>query len=362
MRIFFLILSFIVQSYSFQPFLRNWQCIGIQDKIDFSKPYSANIGDLPLVVWQTRKYPHPEYSATVNICKHMGSQLNNAKITDNGCLKCPYHGYEYSSDENFGQVMAHQGKLFWAYKPVQPIPYSVPFFYSPDYETSTFEMTMPCSLQDSAYNTMDLRHPEYVHGGIFGFGNSIPPTNVRHYIHKSDHIRTNSEYVGVSFEYASTSLATKQFNAKTSRNYHEYHYPSFSWSKVSIRTPTNKNDRNDQDKDKDEDEDDDKNLIIGVHLLPIAPKQTKWYITICHNYFKSELEKYLMVGLAKTILTQDFTQMQMQAPENKLKQTVMFNKTFNDEDPILWLKDIFTNHYQYPDINECVELYKEGEP
>lgn len=348
MKIMLLAISFICQVYSFQPFLSNWQCIGIQNQIDFSRPYIANIGELPLAVWQTRKYPHPEYASTVNICKHMGSRLNSAKITDRGCLKCPYHGLEYSSADNFGQVMAHQGKLFWAYKPVQRIPYSVPFFYDPDYETSTFEITMPCSLQDSAYNTMDLRHPQYVHGGIFGFGNSIPPTNVRHQIHKSSHISMNSEYVGLSFDYASTSLATKQFNAKTSRNYHEFHYPSFSWSKVSIAA-SNK-----------EDGHDDKNLIIGVHLLPLSQKQTKWYITVCHNYFKSELEKQVMIGLAKTILSQDYMQMQRQAPENELKRSVIFGTTFENEEPILWLKDIFEKHYRYPDAKECAELYRKG--
>lgn len=350
MRFIYLAILLIYERvYSFQPFLRNWQCIGIQDKIDFSKPYTANIGELPLVIWQTRKYPHPEYTATVNICKHMGSKLNNAKITGDGCLKCPYHGYEYSALDNFGQVLAYQGKLFWAYKPEKPFPHPVPFFYSPDYETSMFEMTMPCSLQDSAYNTMDLRHPEYVHSGIFGFGNSIPPMNVQHHLHRYNQIQSDDEYVGLSFEYASTSMATKQFGAKTSRNYHEYHYPSFSWSKVSIKASNS-----------DEYDDDDKNLIIGVHLLPIAPKQTKWYITVCHNYFKSELEKYVMVGLAKTILTQDFMQMQMQAPENKLKHRVMFGTTFDNEDPILWLNNVFKNHYRYPDINECLELYKDN--
>ena len=65
-----------------------------------------------------------------------------------------------------------------------------------------------------------------------------------------------------------------------------------------------------------------------------------------------------MVGLAKTILTQDFMQMRMQAPENKLKHQVMFGTTFDNEDPILWLKNVFTHHYKYPDINECLDLYK----
>ena len=56
--------------------------------------------------------------------------------------------------------------MFWSYKPTQEKPESIPFFNSPDYETSFLEVEMSCSLQDSAYNTMDLLHPEFVHNNL----------------------------------------------------------------------------------------------------------------------------------------------------------------------------------------------------
>ena len=50
-------------------FFQNWHCLGIVDKIDFTKPYSINVGDLPLVVW---KNPNTQKISTViNICRHM---------------------------------------------------------------------------------------------------------------------------------------------------------------------------------------------------------------------------------------------------------------------------------------------------
>jgi phenylpropionate dioxygenase-like ring-hydroxylating dioxygenase large terminal subunit len=63
-------------------FLRHWQCIGIKKNIDITKPYVCNIGDLPLVVW---KNTDNQWLSTINICKHMGSKLDQGKIV-NGCL------------------------------------------------------------------------------------------------------------------------------------------------------------------------------------------------------------------------------------------------------------------------------------
>ena len=123
------------------------------------------------------------------------------------------------------------------------------------------------------------------------------------------------------------------------KNFHMYIYPSFSWSKVTF----NKNNKNND-------------LIIGVDLLPLNNDKTRWYITICHNYYKSEFEKNLMKFLAFTILSQDFMQMKNQYKNNNLKNSILFEHIFKDEEVILELHKIFDN-YKYPDIEECVKLY-----
>jgi phenylpropionate dioxygenase-like ring-hydroxylating dioxygenase large terminal subunit len=325
----FLLSNSLLNSYT--SFFNHWHCIGIQSSIDFSKPYKANIGDLPLVIW---KNPiSQKIISSINICKHMGSTLDNGIITNDGCLKCQYHGLEFSYEDRFGEIMEYEGKIFWAYKPIQKKPYSVPFFYHSNYVTSFLEIDMECSLEDSAYNTMDIRHPEYVHNKIVGFGNTIPPENIRYYNYSSDPNR-----IGMSFDYSSNKIIRNiNDNVKVTKNYHMYIYPTFSWSKVSFNN---------------------KNLIIGVNLLPLEKKKTRWYITICHNYYTSEIGKQFMKMLALTILNQDFAQMKRQYPENDLKKTVLFNHIFNNEEPILALHKQFSN-YEYPDINSCVKLYKD---
>jgi phenylpropionate dioxygenase-like ring-hydroxylating dioxygenase large terminal subunit len=325
-----LILIFLFKStISFSTkFFNNWHCVGISKCIDFSIPYKINVGDMPLVVWKNQI--NNELISTINICKHMGSRLDNAKITDTGCLKCQYHGLEMSREDKFGEIVEHEGKIFWAFQPTQHLPFSVPFYNNKKFETSFLEIDMDCSLTDSAYNTMDLRHPEYVHNTVVGFGNSIPPENIKYY-------KYGRERVGMSFDYSSNSMMrTINDNTKTTKNFHMYMYPSFSWSKVSFG---------------------ENHLIIGVNLLPLGKSKTRWYITLCHNYYTSNAGKEFMKIMAKIILKQDYHQMKNQYVDNDLKKEILFTKIFKDEEPILELKRMF-NDYKYPDVDECVKLYK----
>ena len=323
--VFFFILLFQPSIQCMKKFFSHWNCIGIKENIDFSRPYKINVGELPLVVW---KNSNNELITTLNICKHMGSKLDNGIITPNGCLKCRYHGLEFSKEDRFGETVEHEGKIFWAYNPINKIPHKIPFFNNPNYETSFLQVDMEASLTDSAFNTMDLRHPEYVHKG--GFGSSIPPTNIKQYKFK--------DRIGLAFDYQSNAIMKGiNDNKRTTKNFHMFVYPSFTWSRVSFNN---------------------KHLIIAVNLLPLENKKTRWYVTICHNYYKSPLQKNVMKGLATFILSQDYFQMKNQYPENKLKAAILFNHIFKDEDVILWLREEFRN-YKFPDVNTCLDLFTE---
>lgn len=115
-----------------EPF-RHWHCIGITSCIDTAQPYAINIGDLPLVIWKDRRN---RYNSALNICKHMGSTLDKGKITQSGCLQCPYHGIEMTKEDQFGQIMEQDGKLFWSYLPKLSEPDVVPFQKNTGYVTS----------------------------------------------------------------------------------------------------------------------------------------------------------------------------------------------------------------------------------
>lgn len=308
----------------------HWTCIGIINDIDFSQPYVSKIGELPLVSW---KHPKTDkISTTLNICKHMGSKLGNAKITEHGCLKCQYHGLEMSSTDAFGETVEHEGKLFWAYEPKEKLPPKTPYYTNGQYETSFIIIDMEGSMVDSALNMMDVRHPEFVHNKLFGFGSNIPPTKMKHYRYPDPNT------IGLSFEYQSSKMVQSMNDAVTlTKNFHMYKYPSFTWSKVSFLK---------------------KDLIISVNLQPLTPDKTRWYVTVCHNYYTNEIQKNIMKGLAGAILTQDYVQMKNQYEENSLKRAVMMNYTFGNEEVIVDLHKMFDKEYKYPSIDECTRFYE----
>uniref|UniRef100_A0A6C0HVL7 Rieske domain-containing protein n=1 Tax=viral metagenome TaxID=1070528 RepID=A0A6C0HVL7_9ZZZZ len=315
--------------------LRSWTCIGVQEHIDWSKPYRVQLGDLPLVIWSdgqsqsTTKLKHPaepnSFFSTINICPHMGSKLDNGIITPQGKLQCQYHGKEFDKKDQFGQVKLHEGKLFWALNPIHSSPPPIPYFHHPNYVHSFLELDMDAGLKDCALNSMDLRHPEYVHR--MGFGSPIPATNIKNYLYPSR--KGYADRVGLSFDYQSNPIMQQiNQNFEPTHNFHMFVYPTFSWSRVSFQ---------------------DKHLIVALNLLPLSPNKTRWYVTLIHNYSKTKVQKQVMKLLALTIMKQDFVQMRMQQPESALKTARMFEQCFDDESVILRLYNMLED-YEYPSI------------
>ena len=331
--IYFLCFSFYTIAYSYSPFFNHWHCVGLLHTIDFGKPYSNEIGGLPLVFWKNKE---KKIQATMNICKHMGSTLDSGKITEDGCLQCPYHGLKMDNRDQFGETMEHEGKLFWSYQPTLWKPYSTPFFNNPAFSTSFLQIDMPCSLQDSAYNTLDMHHPAHVHAGAFGFGNAIPPRNIKHWSYRAD-----PALIGLSFDYKTTNMALSSAHSNYTSNYHMFRFPTFTWSKVSFMKEQKAH-----------------HLIISVDFLPITKDKTRWYVTIAHNYEKSFYKKHLVDLLALTILSQDKVQMAKQAKENTLKKAVTFQTTLGEEDGIWNIKKKMDASFDYPSVQDCADLYE----
>lgn len=333
---------FSIQS-TINPFFRNWHCIGIKSKCDFTKPYVTNIGELPLVVWKNSETK--SLISMLNICKHMGSKLDKATITCNGALKCPYHGLEFNEKDGFGKIIEWQNKIFWSYDPFYKLPNTVPFVNNKNYENQIVTIDMPGSLQDVAYNVMDLLHPEYVHNNIFGFGSTVPPTNVKQHLYP-----TAENMVGLSFDYASRSIAVnlndassiistdKSRKLKQTKNYNAFVYPNFGWSRVTVK---------------------ENNLIIGVHLQPLDIMKTRMYVTVCHNYYKSDIQKKVIEIMTMSILGQDFVQLKQQYIENDLKKSLLFLNTFKQEESLRTLHSIFKEKFKYPDMDSCLKLVED---
>ena len=306
-----------------------WHCIDFIKNIDTKKPYAYNIGELPLVSW----FNNGEPLSTINICGHLGSKLDHGKVTNKGCLICPYHGLEYNGNNTFGKTIIFQDKLWWCYKPKNKLPPAIPFYNNKKFETSLIKINIDTNIIDCAYNTMDINHPSYIHNNIFGFGSHIPPTNI-----KIVEYPKNKDKLGLSFNYKTNSILVHlKKELIQSDNFHIYEYPYTTWSRVSL--PNNQH------------------LFVNVNMLPLSPNKTQWLVTLKHNYLnKSPIEKKMMSFAAECILSQDKEQLSKQAPEIALKRAIIHSEKISNDKHINKMKTMFSK-YIYPDHKIVLNLY-----
>lgn len=109
---FLFIAPFLCNSFILPQLFREWTPIAIENKIDKTKPFIFNIGKLPMILWYNN---NNTALSTINICKHLGSKLDNG-IINNGCLHCPNHYISYNNSDIIGNIKSSNGILWWSYK------------------------------------------------------------------------------------------------------------------------------------------------------------------------------------------------------------------------------------------------------
>lgn len=324
MIIKFLIFTFfILNTYAFTHFFNHWHCVGINPCLD--KPYKFKIGELPLVAWKK----NDTILSTINICRHLGSKLDKGTIK-NGNLHCPYHNLKHDESNNFGKIMMFQDKLWWSYNPVSPIPPNIPFYNKTGFKVQHLEYIMNAGLKDCAYNSMDLHHPEFVHNNIFGFGSSIPPTNVKTIKLK--------DKVALYFDYhIKNQFFSKEKKDKISRNVNIFQSPNNIVSIVKF---------------------DSNILIISVNMLPINIYKTKWHVTINHNFNTNNfIEMEILKLSTKMILFQDSNQFNKMTKDSSLKEELTFKKMLKNDKSIEYVKELLKD-YKYPSLFLCTQFIK----
>jgi hypothetical protein len=282
----------VVMSY-ISPF-HHWHCIDFKKNIH--SPYAFNVGDLPLITW----FDEDEPKTMLNICKHMRTKMNTSKV-HNGSLVCPLHGIHHGANDTFGTTVLFEDKLWWSYKPIKCKPSSTPFYHHANYETITMKIDMNANIKECIFET-------------FAFNNNSP---ISYKFRKF-----NDNKLGVQYTYQSDSDVFKIFQI--------FEFPYRSLSAVVL---------NNQEK-----------IIINVNMLPLSPNETRWIVTLKHNFWKSYIGKMKLEFIIKYILTQCKKHMAEQANDSMLYKKILKNKGHEKE-----LRRIFKN-YHYPDMIEVMKL------
>ncbi|MCH5645223.1 MULTISPECIES: Rieske 2Fe-2S domain-containing protein [unclassified Gordonia (in: high G+C Gram-positive bacteria)] len=80
-------------------FARGWHCLGLIDEFDDGKPHSVQIFGTKLVVWATRdENGEVKLNVLDAFCRHMGADLSQGSIKDDGNVACPFHGWQWKGN------------------------------------------------------------------------------------------------------------------------------------------------------------------------------------------------------------------------------------------------------------------------
>jgi phenylpropionate dioxygenase-like ring-hydroxylating dioxygenase large terminal subunit len=151
-----------------------------------NKPLARRLFHIPVVLLRNQEGQPITF---FDLCPHRNAPLSAGKITENGLLECPYHGWRFNGkgtcvdipgypnfhEENISKLVSyptieHQD-LVWVYaKPVNEFPDKKPYNL-PDYNTAGVfngcnEMVVDANFKETLDNFVDSMHPHFVHRGL----------------------------------------------------------------------------------------------------------------------------------------------------------------------------------------------------
>jgi phenylpropionate dioxygenase-like ring-hydroxylating dioxygenase large terminal subunit len=163
-------------------YINFWYPIARAEEVLAEKPLRVELLGMSFVAFRDND---GEAHVLANTCVHRGGSLSAGRIKD-GCVVCPYHGWEYSGDgkcrhvpslvdqkpparakvdsypvqEKYGIVFAFLGDLPEAERP--PL-YDIEEFGTPGWKTQLYVYDVACNYERSVENGLDPLHNEFVH-------------------------------------------------------------------------------------------------------------------------------------------------------------------------------------------------------
>lgn len=225
-----------------------WYPIGRNDMFRLETPETLLFMDEPYVAYRkndSRLIVHTD------VCPHMGASFSKGGwINGNGCLQCPYHGFEFDEgrfisipskrDGKPVSIKSHRGLPLMpsmeknGYQYVFPAdlqqniltpPYFPPEHDDPEFIAIHGHRVLDCPCESLVENLLDMLHISYVHS----FGNMEMP------LARNVHYTDIHESAGrTSFEYSpnSNTISNKVGNTKVVYVENEFHLPTTTLTRV----------------------------------------------------------------------------------------------------------------------------------
>lgn len=164
---------------------RQWYLLGSSRWLR-RKPLARSLLGIPLVLFRdARGAPH----ALLDRCSHRNVPLVRGRVTPQGCLECPYHGWQFDGEGSCRKVpglcedtsaaarsvpsfpVREQQGYIWVYPEAGASPAQEPFAFplrgERGYSVVRRELQVEASLHAFAENALDVPHTAFLHKGLF---------------------------------------------------------------------------------------------------------------------------------------------------------------------------------------------------
>ena len=158
-------------------YTKRWYALVPSKKLN-KKPVPVPFKDVDLVVWRNRDGLPVVMRDT---CPHRGARLSMGKSRD-GCLECPYHGWQFDENGKLVQIPAGDGAgmvgsvgmrtyaarecgpfVWFSVAPTSVLPPVTPEMFRQEWAGIEGEMTFDAPLRPTLENSIDVGHVNFVH-------------------------------------------------------------------------------------------------------------------------------------------------------------------------------------------------------
>ena len=270
--------------------------IGIFKSINTKKPYTYNLGTLPMILWFD-KNNNP--NSMINTCKHLGNNLKDSTIK-NGCLVCPFHKSSYNETDKFGSTIIKDGLIWWNYKSQLKIPPSLPLssneMNKDSYKTINFKTDININIISFVLNFMYLYN-----------------LNVKYLFKNKKMLITsynNNHTLKLFYKYPYTIIVSNTFNYQFMNNDHKL-----------VKS------------------------VFMINILPISTNKSRLYITVKYkNGFVNYLINIIHSFIIKLFIYNLKFKLEKSYNNFLFKQDLMFKHKNNNDDYLIKINDCYKNY------------------
>ena len=282
----------------------SWYVIGTPSDISPHKPLKVTIWNKNYAVW--RNYTTGEYYGVDDVCPHKGASLAGGKIV-NGCLACPYHGYEYDCNGKLKivpgiditnhsasnpsttiydvakyQVVERNGWVYLNTIASQNNTNVINIFEEPEaannFSAVFLNMDFNCYSRILSENSLDVMHIGFVHT----FGNAerpapiseYPPREIAPYHYKTSYV----------YESGRNSMVKKLFGINQLKIENEFVLPHTTVARVIFENFTS---------------------TVITFALPISERKSRLFVKTYRNFWTNSLGDTFTENMMHTTMLQD---------------------------------------------------------